>query len=470
MSKLRSKTAPIREKRLGVIGAYSGSLSGLISEAHQGELIQRVRTFAQDAQSDLQYVLDLLGTFSDTAIVVHGPVGCAAALRRNGTAVAAHWLSTNTSERDSILGAEGKLRAAVVQAHQAWSPAAIFVVATPVVAINNDDIAAVVIELSDELSIPVVPVYADGFRSKFGATGYDVGVHALVKHLLPPRPHPRGERINLLSLAESSRNVDALRQLLDELGLRSQVFPRFARLGELTRVVEAKLSVSIEPSIASYPGELLEQIYGVPFLRPPVPLGIHATSRWLEAVAEATGLSALAEKIIERNEQELSKPLNRVREFEGARVFINLTTGKAFAFAQFAHELGLEVVGIKLPELGHQDAPELEQLFADHGDIPVLVGEGQIFEEVNLLSRLKPALYVGEGNTATHALSLGTPVFDLARQSYLGYAGVEALLQGIARKLGNASLPRFLAEGEGSTYTAAWFSKSTNWYIKHETK
>jgi len=61
----------------------------------------------------------------------------------------------------------------------------LFVVTTPVVAINNDDVEAVVDELHEEYNIPVVPVYSDGFRSKTGITGYDVALHAMLKNLLP---------------------------------------------------------------------------------------------------------------------------------------------------------------------------------------------------------------------------------------------------------------------------------------------
>jgi nitrogenase molybdenum-iron protein alpha/beta subunit len=406
----------------------------------------------------------------DAAIVVHGPAGCAASLR--GAGVAGRWLVTSINERESILGADTKLTAAIVQAHRTWSPAAIFVVATPVVAINNDDIETAVIDAREELGIPVVPVYTDGFRSKVSATGHDVGVHALIKHVLPSQPRPRGDHINLIAVAESRRNVDGLRGLLAELGLHAQVFPRFARIADAQRVIEARLSVAIDARTASYAGDLLEQLYEIPFLRLPPPVGILATSRWLDAIADATGHETQCPDLIARHTERVAELLQPAATLRGTPLFINLPAGSAFAFARLAHELELTLAGCKFSEIGHGDAEALAALLADHGDIPVLVGDGQVFEEANLLGKLRPALYVGNGNRAVHALRLGIPVFDLAREPTLGYAGVASILKGLARKLGNPALARFLAGADGrgadDAYTASWLGKSTHWYVKHE--
>jgi nitrogenase molybdenum-iron protein alpha/beta subunit len=341
-----------------------------------------------------------------------------------------------------------------------------------VVAINNDDIETAVIDAREELGIPVVPVYSDGFRSKVAATGYDVAVHALIKHLLPPRPRPRGEHLNLIAVAESRLNVDALRGLLAELGLHAQVYPRYARVAQAQQVVEARLSVAIDTRSAGYTGELLEQLYAIPFLRLPPPVGILATSRWLEAIAAATDREAQSADPIARHAERVAERARAANALRGAPLFINLPAGGAFAVAQLARELDLTVIGCKFSEIGEGDAESLATLLADYGDIPVLVGNGQVFEEANLLGTLKPAIYVGSGNRAVHALRLGIPVFDLARRPTLGYAGVESILTGLARTLGNPALARFLAGAAGpgtdQAYTAAWLGKSTHWHVKHE--
>ena len=102
--------------------------------------------------------------------------------------------------------------------------------------------------------------------------------------------------------------------------------------------------------------------------------------------------------------------------------------------------------------------------------LPVLVGEGQAFEEVNLLRTVKPDLYVASGGAAVHALRLGIPVLDVQRIPLLGYEGAERFAAAVARRLAQPAFARFLAAAPDRTYQAAWLQKSTHWFIKHEVK
>lgn len=63
-----------------------------------------------------------------------------------------------------------------------------FILSTPVVAINNDDIQSAATEKEDQYGIPVVPVFASGFRSKTAVYGYDLVFHALAKYVLKEDP------------------------------------------------------------------------------------------------------------------------------------------------------------------------------------------------------------------------------------------------------------------------------------------
>jgi nitrogenase molybdenum-cofactor synthesis protein NifE len=467
MNSLRQRTAPIREKRRGSIAAYSGSVAALLREAEKGPLPQRIRTFAQDFPSDLQYALGVLSTLDDVAIVVHGPAGCASWLRGR----AKHWLVTGLTERDSILGGDAKLRQAILQANARFSPKLILVVATPVVAINNDDIESVTAELRDELELAIVPVFTDGFRSKIGGAGYDVAVHSLLKHLLPARPRARGESINLLAVGEGQADVAHLRGLLEETGLEVQTFPGQANIADIERIAEARLSVSIESDSGEYAGALLEGAYGVPFLAPEPPIGLAGTGRWLRAIADPAGRAEEAETVFERHRSELQAQIARfAEEFRGVSVYINLPLDNALGFARFARELGIEVVGLKIGQVSAQQAPLLDVLLSEFGDLPLLVGEGQVFEEVNDLRKLQPSLYLSRGNAAVHALRQGIAVLDLASVPSFGFAGAAAVIERLRRRLGNRTFQDFLSREQRDHYAPGWYAKRSHWYIKHEVK
>lgn len=467
MSYVRQRTAPIREKRLGTLGAWYGSAGSLVREAVDHGLIPRIRTFAQDAPSDLIHALGVLATWKDTAIVVHGPAGCAASLHANGEGKP-RWLVTNVSERDSILGGDAKLRAAIIEAHRRYKPKAILVVSSPVVIINNDDIDSTVEALRDELDIPIVPIYADGFRSKISVTGLDVAVHGLLKHLRPISDK-RGTHVNLLSFSETREDVDGILSLLAEIGVDASPYPRHSDPESALRVGQARLSVALNAAEADYAGQALQTDHHVPFLAPLAPIGIGGTSGWLAAVGEALGKEGSVAHLIARETRHLEQRLATAGELRGRRVFIHLSPDHAFAFARLAEEIGLELVGIKVPFLDPAHIEQVRALTAQNESLPILVGDGQSFEEISLLRSSHPDLYLGNG-PATHALRLGIATLDIGGFSHLGFAGVERLLDRIERRLANTSFQDFLAEGETEPYTQGWRQKSAYWYIKHEVK
>lgn len=469
MATLTHRTVLTREKRRGSLAAYSGRTEALALEGLHGGLVQRIRTFTQDTPGDLQRALSVLRTIQGLGIVVHGPAGCAASLN-GGFDALVPWSVTAIDERDSIMGSDRKLKTAILKLHAAHAPAAIAVVSTPVVAINNDDIESVVTETHEELGIPVIPVLTDGFRSKVSGTGYDAVIHALLREQLWHPAEAQGQHINLLSVAEQRADVDALLALLKELDVAAVVFPRHGQAETLPRVPEARLSVSIDPEESEYAGSVLQDQRGIPFLPQGVPLGVEATRHWLRGIASALGLGARAEAVIARHESSLADLRVRLAPHKGARVFVNLPAAQAFAMIPLLESLGLDLAGLAITALSQAQNDPLQALVARHPGLPLLVGEGQVFEEVNLLGSLVPDLYLGAGSAAVHALRLGIPVLDLQHLPILGYAGAGRLAEALDRSLSQPALARFLREPAERRYAKGWLAKSTHWFIKHEVK
>lgn len=472
MDLFRQKTAPIREKRVQAISAYFGNAKTLLDEFDEENVNQRVRTFSQDTFSDILYALKLINTIQDIGVVVHGPAGCAAGRLYFDLVYddSVKWAVTNLDERDSILGSDVKLAKTIRDLHKNYHPKAIFVVTTPVVAINNDDVESVVEDLKEELGIPVIPVYSDGFRSKIGVTGYDVVTQSLVKHFLPK--HHSGiltDSVNLLSFSENKQDVDELKRLLHKLGLEVNSFPGFSSVTDINKTVRAKISVSIAPDEAGYAGELLEEKYGSKYIQGPVPVGIKNTSQWLTLIAAATGVSELANQlIISETQTSISELEGKI--FKGEKVFINLKPSYAFAVMELAKETGLQVIGIKVPYIDSHHLTDLRKINSDYPELPILVGDGQVFEETNLLRKIKPDLYIGGQFDNITAGKLGIPAINAHSFPILGFAGVKNFIQIAHRKLSNPSFSRYIAESESQSYTENWLQKKTNWFIKQEVK
>jgi nitrogenase molybdenum-cofactor synthesis protein NifE len=199
-------------------------------------------------------------------------------------------------------------------------------------------------------------------------------------------------------------------------------------------------------------------------------VGSEGTARWLTAVGQATGHGAQAALVASCHAHRLHDSIATLAPHAGAHIFVNLPAARAFAFVGLLAELGLQVAALKLPSLDNTQHVALHDLAARAPELPLLVGQGQAFEEVNLLRRLAPDLYVGHGESSVHALDLGIPVLDLQHLPLHGYAGAEAVARAIAGRLARPALARFLGAGDRHGHTAPWLARSTHWYIKQEVK
>jgi Nitrogenase molybdenum-iron protein, alpha and beta chains len=472
MDVLRAKLTAIREKRLHAISAFYGKPETLLSEqTEENQFAQRVRTFSQDAPGDILYALNVISTIRDAAIVVHGAAGCAVARLVNTLTESddVKWAVTNLNERDSIMGSDAKLRAAVIQINKLHQPKIIFIVSTPVVAINNDDIESVVEELKDELGIAIVPIYSDGFRSKIGTTGYDLVSHSIIKQLLPPQQPEKLGFVNLLSVSEQAEEVKELHWLLNEIGIKTNVFPRYTALSNIRNARKASFSVAINPDEANYPGKALESRFQIPYIQSALPIGIANTAKWLTEIAIATGRKPEARELIAKEKARLLESLGKNRPVR-KKVFVNLPPAQAIAITGLLEELGFDYVGLKLAYIDEQHIDFLNRLQEEKPDLQLLIGDGQLFEEENVIRKLEPDLYIGNGGDFAVAIRNGIPVVNLENLSILGFSGVLNFSEKVRKTLTNNSFSRLLSHIENKTYTKEWLKKSTNWFIKQEVK
>jgi nitrogenase molybdenum-iron protein alpha chain len=468
---LKSKTAIIREKRLQTITAYYGKPDTLLEEYSEGQLAQRVRTFSQDYPSDMIYALKILTTVKEAAIIIHGAAGCGTGrLSFHLTdEINGNWAVTNLNERDSIMGSDAKLREAIKQIHQQYHPKIIFILSTPVVAINNDDIESVVEEWKEDSTVTVVPVYTDGFRSKTGVTGYDVVSHAIIKHTLAARKEEKSEFVNLLSVSEKQEDLEEISRMLHETGLSINLFPQYTSIENIRRLPEAAFSIAANPDEGDYPGVILEKKFNIPFLRPGIPVGIANTETWIAEIGKLTNHETQARQLIESEKGKLTAGLEKYPA--GKRnVFVNLPPALAFAITGLLEELGYKVIGLKLPFFDLYHVPQIEKIRMEKSDFSLLVGDGQLFEEENALKKLQVGLYIGRGGDDSVAIRNGIPVVNIENLPVAGFKGALNLARKIIKTQSNLSFVQSLAGIETKTYIGNWLNKSPNWFIKQEVK
>lgn len=466
--RLKSKFPQNRERRLDAVSAYLGDVESLAREFSAGSVNQRIRTFAQSTPDDLILALHTLASIPEAVTVVHGPLGCGAAALHQRLRGGGRYAVTGLDERDTIMGGDVGLRRAVLDLHRRYSPQVVFLVATPTVAINNDDMEAVADELREELAIAVIPVYTSGFASKIAANGYDTVVHALFRQIDTDEVEVKGEFVNLLALGEEEADRLEGERLLAALGLVVNTLPEGAPLANFAQARSAQLSIPLDPAAAHYLGDLFATHFQVVVLAPPRPIGLGATGDWLAAIGAAVGREAAA-ATLQAQEAATVALLLAAAPLQGKDVYISLPAATAFGVRRLVEELGGRVIGLSVEHLDQSHNSTLAALAAENPEAQLHVAHGQAFEEVNILQRSKPDLYIGSGGPLLHVARLGIPVISLAGHGILGYRGIATFARLAERALTNRSFIAALAGGE-SPYREAWSRRSAHWHIKQEVK
>ena len=498
MSYLHLKVPPTRDERLKPCNAFGGTIDDLVHGQKEGCLSANGRTFAQSTGCQLLLSSVMAASIPNTVLIFHGPVGCGSCFltfagvtkeyqttRGNDDSVGMIWFSTALDEIDVITGGEPKLERAILEAEQRFHPHAIFIANTCVPAIIGDDIDNVASRLRSRVNAKIIPLYCEGFRTRFVASAYDIVYHGILRFLLGDdkvdwKPQDEAERsdyeersrrtVNLLNVG-SMGYVDEveLTRLLKAIGLEVNIYPCFTPPEKFVKVKDAALSVSICATHDDYFVEHLKELYGIPYVLNTIPIGTDNVRLWLLDVADFFGLREKALQVIEAEEAELFEAIKPLRAlFEGKKAFVS--TGEIRAGAQatmLERDLGMQVVGIRSHHYDQFGEIVFEH-FKGREDVTINVAANQPFEQVNLLRRLKPDIYLGHMGSNVWAAKQGFPVLPIFGpvNSYMGYKGVFEVATRIERLLQNPEYFTTLGETTTLPYKESWYEKDPYSYIE----
>lgn len=471
MSFIYERKALTREKRLSTLSHYNGTLEQLSNDVKGAEIKQRIRTFSQCSNDEILYAFRVLSKIEQSAIIVHGSLGCSASGIYFNNEKDLHWYSTNLNERDTILGGDEKLRKAVFRAYEELKPKVIFIIGTPVVAINNDDVNAVIYELEDELDVKIISIYTDGFKSKAPATGYDIVLHSLLRYVVDRSPKPGEEKenfINVVTVSENRADVVSVIKILKELDIPYQLLPQFSTIEEIERAGKARATITLNADEGSYFAEELENVFGVPYIRTEVPVGIRATRKFIKKLGKALSIEEKAEEYIEKEEEEAQKIVGKA-PLAGKTVFLDIKLAAARGFIELVENLGGKTAGLAVTFVDLNNRDVIDKLDSLTNVTPAIVANGQPFEKANILSKDKVDYYVGLEEDVAFAAEQGSIPVSLAHTAILGFEGIRQFV-GLIEKAEAAKEIRSFALEKDAFYKATWLKKSSNWYVKQEVK
>lgn len=481
MSESLERKMITREKRLSTISHYNGTLESLLEDTEGDQLKQRIRTLTQINQDEVIAAIRVLASISQAVVIVHGVVGCAASglaflnedkheislkKKQNGWQKENRIYSTNLCERDTILGGEEKLRQAINRAYEETNPKVIFIVGTPVVAINNDDVNSMLYDFED-IDAKIIPINTDGFKTKTFITGYDLVLHSLLFHVVKGRKEGEAaeEFLNVVSVSENSENRAAIAEILDALEIPYQFVPAGQDIDVIEHAAYAKGTIVLNRDEGGYFAKKLEDIYGVPYIVTKSPIGIRGTRHFIRQIAKFYQKEELAEVYVRNQEEQIGRDYAG-NPLQAKKVFVEASPYEIQRFNTFIHELGGELSGLCVPYVDENDREAFKHLEATAKNIPVIVAVGQLFEKANVLSKRPADCYISTFGGTSFVAERGTLPINLKDCAYMGYKGIVRILQSIER--GKLQAERYLPENSGIAYKENWLKKSSNWYVKKE--
>jgi nitrogenase molybdenum-iron protein alpha chain len=426
--------------------------------------------------------ISALLSMEDAAFVLHSPLGCSGCVnfandmyrvgqlhRNQSVARNAKIFLTNLDERDIILGGESKLREAVHMAHDRYHPKMIFIFTSCASGIIGDDVDFVISDLQTGISSVLVPIHCEGFKSKICASGYDAAFLAISKHILKDA-HKTETIPNLLNLfaptSVSYADQMEIGRIMKVLDIQVNYIPFYSSLEKLRQIPNAAGSTAICKVFADEFMKDLKEDYGIPYSHTIMPIGIRNTDRWLLGVAQMMGKSDQAQEYIESEHQRIQPFVDSLREhLSGKRVFICGGTGRSFAAAALAEDFGMQLIGLETPTYDEDAQVDMEHLNQVFGDFIVDVANMMPFEQVNLLHKLKPDVFIGQ---PTWAAPMGIPTTHIldSKRPTMGYNSLIYLGNKMVSHLENPGFNKRLAQHARLPYKQMWYEDNAFKFIK----
>jgi len=302
----------------------------------------------------------VFGPIKDMVHIVHGPIGCAYytwGTRRNfGKAdegeddYMEYCVSTNMQETDIVFGGESKLKKAIDDVVKIFDPKAIGVFATCPVGLIGDDIDAVAQDAEAEHGIKVMAARCEGYRGVSQSAGHHIASNIIMEHLVGTEDleDPTPFDINIFGEYNIGGDLWELQPLLENIGYRIVcTMTGDASFHDIAKAHKAKLSILMCHRSINYTNRMMEQKYGVPWLKVNY-IGTKQTAKSLRKMAKYFDDSEVTRKTEEIIEDEMAKIAPELEYYrnklKGKTAFVYAGGSRSHHYTNLFEDLGMNVV------------------------------------------------------------------------------------------------------------------------------
>ncbi|WP_035237770.1 nitrogenase iron-molybdenum cofactor biosynthesis protein NifE [Desulfobacter vibrioformis] len=380
----------------------------------------------------------VLYPIADALHLIHGPIGCASytwdirGALSSGPELHRMSFSTDLSETDIIYGGEKKLKKALLELIDKYSPKAAFIYCTCIVGIIGDDVDAVCRQVEKETDIPVIPVHSEGFKGT-KKDGYKAACDALFS-LIERNKAPRvtiPDSINILGEFNIGGETWIIKKYYEAMGVKVvSVITGDGRVDEVMQAGNAALNVVQCSGSVTHLAKQMQEEYGIPYIRVSY-FGIEDTSDALYRVAvffdQNPEMLKKTKELIKKEVQAIIPSLETMKkDLEGKKAAIYVGGAfKAFSMIKALRTLGMEVV-LAGSQTGTQEDYEVLRQMCNEGT--VILDDSNPLELAKYSVEKDADLFIGGVKERPIAYKMGIGFCDHNHERKIPLVGFEGMV------------------------------------------
>jgi nitrogenase molybdenum-iron protein alpha chain len=311
----------------------------------------------------------VLGPIRDAVILTHGPIGCGYytwGTRRNKGRTEGdeqnflnYCFSTDLQEGDIVFGGEKKLRQAIKEIVETFSPSTIFICSTCPVGLIGDDIHAVAAQSEKEYGIKVVAFSCEGYKGVSQSGGHHIANNGLIKHIIGTADKAVGKySVNILGEYNIGGDGWEVERLLKMVGYEIvSTIPGNGTVRDMKAAHKATLNIIQCHRSINYIGEMMRTKYGQDWIKVNF-IGVKSTMKALRDIARYFGDPALTERTEQVIADELSDIGPAMEHYKavcrGKTAALFVGGSRAHHYQMLLKDLGMETVMAGY-EFAHRD-------------------------------------------------------------------------------------------------------------------
>lgn len=322
----------------------------------------------------------VLGPLHDVITITHGPIGCGFytwGTRRNkakavdGRNFIEYSFGTDMQESDIVFGGEKKLKQAITEAVEIFSPKCVMICTTCPVGLIGDDVNAVAEWAKQTFGIECVAFSCEGYRGVSQSAGHHIANNGLMKHIIGTGdavPHKGKHTINILGEYNIGGDGWETARVLQRIGY--EVLNIFTGDGSYEGIKDSHIAdlnlVMCHRSI-NYIAEMMQTKYGIDWLKINF-IGIEETIRSLREMAmyfDDPIITAKTEEVIEDEYAAIAEDLEYYKKkLEGKTAGIFSGGSRSHHYQFLLKDIGIKTI-ISGYEFAHRDDYEGRDVIPD---------------------------------------------------------------------------------------------------------